>query len=69
MVDRIQLWESFGTFGHHLNSHWLVVGDFNSVFNDCDQSGNVTSYEVRYFLNCCVDLGLNDLNSMESFFT
>lgn len=68
VVDRRRLWTCLVDFAHRLNSPWIFVGDFNCMLNDCDRSGSVT-YEVRDFLNCGVDLGLNDINSTGSFLT
>ncbi|KAI5674142.1 hypothetical protein M9H77_14506 [Catharanthus roseus] len=39
-------------------------GDFNSILNDNDKSDGpaMTTYQTRDFMECCVDLGLVDMN-------
>ncbi|KAI5683249.1 hypothetical protein M9H77_04477 [Catharanthus roseus] len=58
-------------FGSNLKQPRLIFGDLNSILNGNERRGrsSVFSYEVREFMNCCVDLGLVDVNSRGSYFT
>ncbi|KAI5683711.1 hypothetical protein M9H77_04939 [Catharanthus roseus] len=69
--DHKPLWNSLTEFGNSVHAPWLVLGDFNSVLSGGDRNGNahVSSYEVRDFMYCCVDLGLVDLNSISYQYT
>lgn len=71
VVERRPLWESLNKFGTNMEQPWLIMGDFNSVLITNDRHGHAqfSSYEVRDFLNCCIDLGLEDINSSGSHFT
>lgn len=71
VVERRSLWQSLLQFGSRLEQSWLVLGDFNSVLNSNDRHGhtNVTSYEVRDFMNCCMDLRLVNTNYTGTHFT
>ncbi|KAI5671925.1 hypothetical protein M9H77_12289 [Catharanthus roseus] len=64
-------WKSLYNFGSSLIQPWLVLGDFNDDLNTDDRRGltNVSSYEVRYFMDCCVHLGLVVVNYTGSHFT
>lgn len=68
VVGRRPLCQSLVQFGTNQDNPWFVLGDFNSVLNTNNRQGRtkVFSYEVRDFSNCCVDLGLVDINSTGS---
>ncbi|KAI5663501.1 hypothetical protein M9H77_22824 [Catharanthus roseus] len=71
VVSRRPLWQSLVQFGSTLKQPWLVLGDFNNILNGNERRGqsSVSSYEVRDFMKCCVDLGLVDINSRGFYFT
>ncbi|KAI5671302.1 hypothetical protein M9H77_11666 [Catharanthus roseus] len=71
IVERRPLWQSLVQFGLRLRQPWLVMGDFNRALNTNDRRGasTVSSYEVRDFMECYVDLGLLDINYTSSHFT
>jgi len=43
---------------------WMVLGDFNFVLPPADKHNGelVSSYETLDFRECCLDLGLQDVN-------
>ncbi|KAI5683343.1 hypothetical protein M9H77_04571 [Catharanthus roseus] len=47
------------------------MGDFNGIFEEVERlrQSRVSFFEVRDFLNCCVDLGLADINYPGSRYT
>ncbi|KAI5682801.1 hypothetical protein M9H77_04029 [Catharanthus roseus] len=63
IMARRPLWNSLNQFGLFGKQPWLLIGDFNSVLNGDDRQEKlqVSSYEVRDFLDCCIDLGLSDI--------
>lgn len=63
IIARRPLWDSLYTFGMDGLQPWIVLEDFNSILEgeewiSCAQP---TAYEAKDFLNCCVDLGLTDI--------
>ncbi|KAI5669035.1 hypothetical protein M9H77_18888 [Catharanthus roseus] len=55
--------DSLYTFGMDGLQPWIVLGDFNSILEGEDwiSCAQPTAYEAKDFLNCCVDLGLTDI--------
>jgi hypothetical protein len=69
ILARRSLWEDLRRWCP--SSHWIVLGDFNSILSQEDKHNGayVTSYEVSNFRECCINLGIADLNSIGCFFT
>ncbi|KAI5656656.1 hypothetical protein M9H77_25449 [Catharanthus roseus] len=63
--------KSLTQLGNNVHISWSKLRDFNNVLSGSDGNGNahVSSYEVRDFLLCCMDLGLVDLNSTGYHYT
>jgi len=53
----------FGALGGSLLEPWLLMGDFNSILRLEERVGGagVTHYQITDFADCCVGLGLSDL--------
>ena len=71
VVSRVPLWDNLNTYGSTLHQPWVILGDFNNVMK-CEEKINgadVTSYEVKGLVDCCLSLGLTDLNSVGCFYT
>jgi endonuclease/exonuclease/phosphatase family metal-dependent hydrolase len=69
ILARRSLWEDLCRWCP--SSHWIVFGDFNSILSQEDKhnGAHVISYEVSNFRECCINLGIADLNSTGCFFT
>lgn len=69
-TDRRPLWTSLGNIGSLLFDPWIVLGDFNCVLYPTDRtSGIASSYDIKEFSDCCIQLGLENLNTSGAFHT
>lgn len=71
IVNRRSMWEKLLSFDLGKHEPWMVLGDFNFVLRDNEKKNGqpITSYQVRDFVQCCMNLGLSDTNSSEFFYT
>ncbi|KAI3450765.1 hypothetical protein Pfo_007430 [Paulownia fortunei] len=71
ICSRRPLWDNLVNFGLHSTRPWLVLGDFNNVLKAEEKcnGADVTAYETRDFVDCCLTLGLTDLQAMGCFYT
>lgn len=70
-VSHRPLWDNIMQFGLDCSLPWLIMGDFNNVlhFDEKINGVDVTTYEIKDFVNCCLNVGLTDLRSIGCFYT
>ena len=71
IVARRPLWSSLMDFGERCSVPWVLLGDFNSILSAGERVNGVeaSSYEISDFRDCCISLGLSDIQSIGCFFT
>ncbi|XP_022849901.1 uncharacterized protein LOC111371993 [Olea europaea var. sylvestris] len=71
IVSRRPLWNNIMEYESDCSFPWLIMGDFNNVLNFDEKcnGADVTSYEVKDFENCCLNVGITDMRSIGCFYT
>lgn len=71
IISRRPFWDYLGTVGQSLSQLWLLLGDFNNVLRIEEKINgtDITPYEIRDMMECCLSLGLNDLQSVGCLYT
>lgn len=53
--DRFNLWRDICSLGDYITGDWIIVDDFNIIFNSEDRLGVVVNfYEYADFKDCLV---------------
>lgn len=70
IADRKPLWLSISQIAANVTGPWLLLGDYNCVLSPMERSStNTSNYDISDFADCCLQLGLENLNTTGEFYT